>query len=75
MAERGEKRVAGAVFFCVFAVLLLGGAYAMWPAELFHTAFSGWTFAMLLRAVAAFVLAILGVEFLAALVVVTLTDR
>ena len=75
MPEHGEKLVAGAIFFGTCAVLLLIGAYVMWPADFFGTAFSEMTAAMLLRAAASLVLAIIGLEFLAALAIVTQADH
>jgi hypothetical protein len=75
MAERGEKRVTGALFFGACAAALLGCAYALWPAGFFGTAFSGMDTAMLLRAAAALVLALVGLEFLAALAIVTQSDH
>lgn len=75
MAEADGKHTAGAIFFAVFAVLFLGGAYAMWPADFFSTQFSDMTSGTLLRAAAAPVLAILGLEFVGAFVIVTQAER
>ena len=75
MAEQGERRVAGAVFFGVCAVLLLVGAYAMWPADFFATAFAEMSAATLIRAAASLILGAIGLEFLAALAIVTQTDH
>jgi len=46
----------------------------MWPADFFSTPFSGMAAGTLLRAVASPMLAIVGLEFLGALVVVVLAD-
>ena len=72
--ERGLKSVQGPLFFATFAVLLFGGAYAMWPADFFSTSFAGMTNGALLRAAASSVLAIIGLEFLCALAIVVLSD-
>lgn len=71
---RGLKSIAGPLFFAVVACLLFGGAYAMWPAELFSAPDSGIAAASLLRGFASLVLVTIGLEFLAALVVVVMTD-
>jgi hypothetical protein len=72
--ERGIKSLEGPLFFATFALLLLGGAYAMWPSDFFGTAFSAMTGGALLRAAASIVLAIIGIEFLGALAIVLLSD-
>jgi hypothetical protein len=67
--------LAGALFFAAFFFLFSGGAYAMWPSNFFSTPFAQMTFGMLLRSVASPVLAIIGLEFLGSLAIVTLSDR
>jgi hypothetical protein len=47
----------------------------MWPPDFFSSSLSDMTSGMLLRAAASIVLAIVGLEFLAALAIVTLSDR
>jgi hypothetical protein len=46
----------------------------MWPSDFFSTPFSEMTFGVLLRAIASPMLAVIGLEFLAALAIVTLSD-
>jgi hypothetical protein len=74
LIERGIKSVAGPLFFAAFAFLFFSGSYAMWPSDFFSTPFSEMTFGMLLRAVASPMLVIIGLEFLGALAIVTLSD-
>jgi hypothetical protein len=69
-----SSRIAGPLFFAVVALLLLSGAYAMWPAGFFSALSSGLTFGLLLRAAASLVLATIGVEFLGALVITVVSD-
>jgi hypothetical protein len=69
------KTAAGPLFFGVIALLLFAGSYALWPEGFFSTPFSAMTASMLLRAVASPVVAIVGVEFLAALAIVLLADN
>ena len=69
------KPAAGPTFFAVIALLLLAGSYAMWPEGFFGTAFAEMTGSMLLRAVSALILAAIGVEFLAALAILALSDN
>jgi len=47
----------------------------MWPPDFFNTSISEMTFAMLLRAAASAVLAVVGIEFLGALAIVTQSDH
>ena len=75
LPERGIKTVAGPLFFAVIAFLLFGGAYAMWPADFFGIPLSGMTAGVLLRAVAAALLAMIGLEFLCALAITALSDN
>ncbi|MSP97902.1 MAG: hypothetical protein EXR29_11900 [Betaproteobacteria bacterium] len=75
MEEQGDKSTAGALFFAATAFFLLSGTYAMWPADFFSTPFSDMTFGTLLRAAASSVLAMISLEFLGALAIVTLSDR
>jgi hypothetical protein len=72
--ERDPKSLAGALFFATFAILLFGGAYAIWPSGVFSNPFSEMTIAVLLRGVASLTLAIVGLEFLGALAIVALSD-
>jgi hypothetical protein len=72
--ERVIKSVAGPLFFAVIAFLFFSGSYALWPADFFSTPFSGMTSGMLLRALTSPMLAIIGLEFLGALAIVTLSD-
>ncbi len=74
-AERDGKLVAGAVFFAVFAMLAMVGAYVMWPDNLFGTALPDITSAMLLRAAISLSLAFAGLEFLGALLIIALSER
>ena len=69
------KAAAGPLFFGVIAMLLFAGAYVLWPEGYFSTPFSAMTASMLLRAVASPVVALIGVEFLAALAIVLLADN
>ena len=69
------KPAAGPTFFAVIAVLLLALSYLMWPAAFFGTPFSEMTSGMLLRTVVSLVLATIGVEFLAALAILLLSDN
>lgn len=73
--NKGDKPLAGALFFGTFAIVFFGVAYAMWPADLFSTPFAEMTPGMLLRAVATLVLATLGLQFFCSLVIVTQSDR
>ena len=75
MTDRSDKPLAGALFFGTFAVVFLGGAYAIWPADFFSTPFSEMASGMLLRAAASLVLAIVGLEFLGGLAIVTQSDH
>ena len=72
--ERGIKSLEGPLFFATFALLLLGGAYAMWPPDFFSSPLSAMTNGALPRAVASSVFAIIGLEFLCALAIVVLSD-
>lgn len=74
MAEQGSRPFAAPVFFGAFALLFLGGAWAMWPPGIFGLPFADVPGGMLLRAIAAPVMAIVGLEFLGAFVVVLLAD-
>jgi hypothetical protein len=69
------KPAAGPLFFAVIALLLFAGSYALWPSGFFSTPYSGMTLGMLLRAVASPILAVIGLEFLAALAIVALSDN
>ena len=69
------KPAAGPIFFAVIALLLFAGSYALWPEGLFSTPFSMMTAGMLVRTVVSLVLAIIGLEFLAALAIVSLSDN
>jgi len=69
------KHAAGPCFFAVVTLLLFAGAYAMWPSDLFSTPFSELTPGMLIRAAAALVLGFIGLEFLAALMIVSRSDN
>ena len=75
MADQGGKPLAGAIFFATVALAVLAGAYAMWPPDVFSTAISDMTPAMLLRIAASMALAFIGLEFLWALAIVTQADR
>ena len=75
MPERGIRSIAGPLFFAVFAVLFLGGSYAMWPPDFFSASSSEMTTGVLLRVIASPVLAIVGPEFLGALVIAVVTDN
>ena len=59
----------------MFAIVFLGGACLMWPPEFFSTPFAEMTAGVLLRAAATPVLALVGLEFLGALAVVTQADQ
>ena len=61
----------GPLFFAAFAVLFFCGAYLMWPPDFFSTPM---TTAAVLRAIATPALAILGLEFLFAFAITTLSD-
>jgi hypothetical protein len=73
--EQGIKALAGPVFFGVCALLIFAIACVMWPAEFFGTPFPGMTTGILLRAVASLILGFIGLEFLAALAIVVLSDN
>ena len=73
--NKEDKPLAAALFFGTFAVIFLGGACAMWPADFFSTPFSEMTSSMMLRAATTVVLAFLGLEFLGGLVIVTQPDQ
>jgi hypothetical protein len=75
LADRGDKPLAGAIFFGTFAIVFLSGAYVMWPPDFFSTQFVDMTFSMLLRAAASPVLGIVGLEFLGGLAIVTQSDH
>jgi len=75
LGDQGGRPLAGAIFFGVCALALLLGAYAMWPADFFSTALAEHPLAMLLRAAASIVLLGIAIEFLAALAIVTQSDR
>lgn len=49
MAEQDIKPVPGTVFFAVFAVVFLCGAYAVWAPDFFGTACSAMTPGMIIR--------------------------
>jgi len=74
LAERGIKALAGPVFFGVCALLVFAGAFAIWPAEFFGTQFSDMAAGTLIRAIASPILAIVGLEFLAAFAIAALSD-
>jgi len=74
MKDRDPKSIAGAIFFATCAILLLGGAYAMWPPDVFAGPLSDLTLAVALRAAASLALAFIGLEFLGALAVLLLAD-
>ncbi len=74
MTEQGNRSFAALAFFGAFALLFLGGAWAMWPPGVIGTPFAEMGGGMLLRAVASPVLAIIGLEFLGAFVVSLLAD-
>ena len=74
MPDRSGKPFAGAIFFGVCALAILGGAYAMWPPDIFSTPLDEFTASMLLRAAASLLLLFIGIEFLGALAIVTQTD-
>ena len=69
------QALAGAMFFGVISILCLAGAYAMWPAHFFSTPFASMTVTMLSRSAASTILGIIGLEFLASLAIVTLSDK
>ena len=69
-----NSRTAGPLFFAVLACLLFGGAYVMWPENLFSTPFSEMTIGVPLRVVASLLLAAIGLEFLGALAIVIASD-
>ena len=76
--ERDSKLVEGTIFFAVFAILALCGAFFIWPADFFAAVFSAQpdvTLAMLLRVTLSLVLAFSGLEFLGALAIIALSDR
>jgi hypothetical protein len=75
VADQGSKPLQGAFIFAVVALVLLGIAYAMWPPGFFSTPFADMSPAMLVRAAASAVLAIIGIEFLGALAIVTITEH
>jgi hypothetical protein len=66
--------IEGAFFFAVFAILILGGAYTMWPAGFFSNSFADMSMGTVIRAAASLVLAMIGLEFLGALAIVVLSD-
>jgi hypothetical protein len=72
--ERDPKSIAGALFFATCAILLFGGAYAIWPPGIFGIPLSEMTVAAPLRAAASLALAVTGLEFLGALAIVALSD-
>jgi hypothetical protein len=74
MKDRGPKSTEGALFFAAFAILILGGACAIWPPDFFHYAFADLPMGALIRAGASLVLAIGGLEFAGALAIVLLSD-
>ena len=69
-----SSRTAGPLFFGVIAFLLFGGAYAMWPENVFSTSFSEMTIDMPLRVVASLMLVAIGLEFLGAFAIVINSD-
>ena len=75
MADLDRKPVQGAIIFAVIALALLVGAWAMWPPGFFATPFADMPAAVLLRAAASVVLAVIGVEFLGALVITVIGDH
>lgn len=75
MPDQDGKPLAGAIFFAIVAIAVLGGAYAMWPPAFFGTSFAEMPPAMMIRAAASAVLAFIGIEFLFALAIVTQMDR
>jgi hypothetical protein len=74
MEGRGIMSIAGPIFFAAFAILFFGGAYAIWPPDFFGVPFAEMTSGTLLRAAVSPVLALVGLEFLGALAIVTLAD-
>jgi len=74
MKDRDPKSTAGALFFAVFAILILGIAYAIWPPEFLGHSFADMTTGEWVRAAASLVLAFSGLEFLGALAIVLLSD-
>jgi hypothetical protein len=75
LGDPSGKTLAGAIFFGVCALALLGGAYVMWPPAFFGTPLAEFTLAMLVRAAASAVLLTIAIEFLGALVIVTQADH
>ena len=73
--DQNGKLLEGVIIFAVLAVLTVAGAYVMWPADFFSTAFADMTPAMLLRATLSLALAIAGLEFLGALTIIALSER
>jgi hypothetical protein len=74
MSDQGRKPLQGAMIFAIIALALLGGAYAIWPPGFFGTPFAEMPAAMLLRTSASAALAMIGIEFLGALAIVSITD-
>jgi len=74
MAEQGNRSFAALVFFGAFALLFLGGAYAMWPPGVLAVPFAEMAAGMILRAVMSPVMAIIGLEFVGAFAVALLAD-
>jgi hypothetical protein len=64
----------GPAFFAATALLLLGISYAMWPGEFVGTPFPDMTIDVPLRAAASLLLAVIGLEFVGAFVIVMMTD-
>jgi hypothetical protein len=58
----------------VFAILIWGIAYAIWPPEFFHDSLDDLTTVTWFRAAASLVLAFAGLEFAGALAIVMLSD-
>jgi len=75
LEEPVVKSAYGPLFFLVPALVFLVGSYAMWPPHFIGTPFSEMTSGVLLRAIASPTLAAIGLEFVAALLIVTLSDR
>ena len=69
-----NARTAGPLFFAVLALLLFGGAYALWPENVFSTPLSEMTIGVPLRIFSSLALAAIGLEFLGALAIVILSD-
>jgi len=74
MPEWKPRLPAGPLYFAVFALLALAGAFILWPAGAFGMAPAQMSFVLWLRIAFSALLALIGLEFVLSFVILLLTD-